>query len=43
VLVVREKLCAATAAGAPLLRLAAQTALLEAEPDDRDCDERGPR
>lgn len=31
VLVVREKPCVATAAGAPLLRLAAQTALLEAE------------
>jgi LysR family transcriptional regulator, chromosome initiation inhibitor len=31
VLVVREKPCAATAAGAPLLRLAAQVALLEAE------------
>jgi LysR family transcriptional regulator (chromosome initiation inhibitor) len=31
VLVVREKPCAATAAGSPLLRLAAQTALLEAE------------
>jgi LysR family transcriptional regulator (chromosome initiation inhibitor) len=31
VLVVREKPCAATAAGTPLLRLAAQTALLEAE------------
>jgi LysR family transcriptional regulator (chromosome initiation inhibitor) len=31
VLVVREKPCAATAAGIPLLRLAAQTALLEAE------------
>ena len=31
VLVVREKPCVATEAGAPLLRLAAQTALLEAE------------
>src|SRR5882672_1103379 len=31
VLVVREKPCAATAAGNPLLRLAAQTALLETE------------
>ncbi|HEY9264790.1 MAG TPA: LysR family transcriptional regulator ArgP [Mycobacterium sp.] len=31
VLVLREKPCVATAAGAPLLRLAAQTALLEAE------------
>lgn len=31
VLVVREKPCIATAAGVPLLRLAAQTALLEAE------------
>ena len=31
VLVVREKPCTATAAGVPLLRLAAQTALLEAE------------
>jgi LysR family transcriptional regulator (chromosome initiation inhibitor) len=31
VLVVREKPCAATAAGIPLLRLAAQTALLEGE------------
>nr|CRL76094.1 chromosome replication initiation inhibitor protein [Mycolicibacterium malmesburyense] len=31
VLVVREKPCTATAAGAPLLRLAAQSALLEAE------------
>ena len=31
VLVVREKPCAATAAGIPLLRLAAQTALLETE------------
>jgi len=31
VLVVREKPCKATAAGVPLLRLAAQTALLEAE------------
>ncbi len=31
VLVVREKPCRATAAGAPLLRLAAQTALLESE------------
>ena len=31
VVVVREKPCVATAAGAPLLRLAAQTALLEAE------------
>jgi LysR family transcriptional regulator (chromosome initiation inhibitor) len=31
VLVVREKPCRATAAGAPLLRLAAQTVLLEAE------------
>src|ERR1700741_3485227 len=31
VLVVREKPCSATAAGAPLLRLAAQTALLESE------------
>ncbi len=31
VLVVREKPCAATAAGIPLLRLAAQTALLESE------------
>jgi LysR family transcriptional regulator, chromosome initiation inhibitor len=31
VLVVREKPCTATAAGIPLLRLAAQTALLEAE------------
>jgi len=31
VLVVREKPCTATAAGAPLLRLAAQTALLEAD------------
>jgi LysR family transcriptional regulator (chromosome initiation inhibitor) len=31
VLVVREKPCVATAAGVPLLRLAAQTALLEAE------------
>jgi LysR family transcriptional regulator, chromosome initiation inhibitor len=31
VLVVREKPCSATAAGIPLLRLAAQTALLEAE------------
>ncbi|MGX9789232.1 LysR family transcriptional regulator ArgP [Mycobacterium sp. MMS18-G62] len=31
VLVVREKPCTATPAGAPLLRLAAQTALLEAE------------
>jgi LysR family transcriptional regulator (chromosome initiation inhibitor) len=31
VLVVREKPCMATAAGVPLLRLAAQTALLEAE------------
>jgi LysR family transcriptional regulator (chromosome initiation inhibitor) len=31
VLVVREKPCTATAAGLPLLRLAAQTALLEAE------------
>lgn len=31
VLVVREKPCTATAAGAPLLRLAAQTALLAAE------------
>jgi LysR family transcriptional regulator (chromosome initiation inhibitor) len=31
VLVIREKPCVATAAGAPLLRLAAQTALLEAE------------
>jgi LysR family transcriptional regulator (chromosome initiation inhibitor) len=31
VLVVREKPCSATAAGVPLLRLAAQTALLEAE------------
>ncbi len=31
VLVLREKPCTATAAGAPLLRLAAQTALLEAE------------
>jgi len=31
VLVVREKPCTATAAGTPLLRLAAQTALLEAE------------
>ncbi len=31
VLVVREKPCRATAAGAPLLRLAAQTAILEAE------------
>jgi len=31
VLVVREKPCTATSAGVPLLRLAAQTALLEAE------------
>ena len=31
VLVVREKPCRATAAGAPLLRLAAQTAILESE------------
>ena len=31
VLVVREKPCTATAAGIPLLRLAAQTALLESE------------
>jgi DNA-binding transcriptional LysR family regulator len=31
VLVVREKPCTATAAGVPLLRLAAQTALLETE------------
>ena len=31
VVVVREKACVATAAGVPLLRLAAQTALLEAE------------
>lgn len=31
VLVVREKPCTATAAGVPLLRLAAQTAMLEAE------------
>src|SRR6478752_7830712 len=31
VLVLREKPCVATAAGTPLLRLAAQTALLEAE------------
>src|ERR1700757_5111053 len=31
VLVVREKPCRATAAGTPLLRLAAQTAMLEAE------------
>ncbi|OBG87305.1 transcriptional regulator ArgP [Mycobacterium sp. E136] len=31
VLVVREKPCTATAAGVPLLRMAAQTALLEAE------------
>ncbi|HEX9497612.1 MAG TPA: LysR family transcriptional regulator, partial [Mycobacterium sp.] len=31
VLVVREKPCTATAAGVPLLRLAAQTALLESE------------
>jgi LysR family transcriptional regulator (chromosome initiation inhibitor) len=31
VLVVREKPCRATAAGVPLLRLAAQTALLESE------------
>jgi LysR family transcriptional regulator (chromosome initiation inhibitor) len=31
VLVVREKPCTATAAGIPLLRLAAQTVLLEAE------------
>lgn len=31
VLVIREKPCTATAAGIPLLRLAAQTALLEAE------------
>ncbi|MFS0897434.1 LysR family transcriptional regulator ArgP [Mycolicibacterium litorale] len=31
VLVIREKPCRATAAGVPLLRLAAQTALLEAE------------
>ena len=31
VLVVREKPCTATSAGAPLLRLAAQTALLESE------------
>jgi len=31
VLVVREKPCTATAAGAPLLRLVAQTALLESE------------
>lgn len=31
VLVVREKPCAATAAGIPLMRLAAQTALLESE------------
>ena len=31
VLVVREKPCKATAAGVPLLRLAAQTALLESE------------
>lgn len=31
VLVLREKPCVATAAGAPLLRLAAQTALLQAE------------
>jgi LysR family transcriptional regulator (chromosome initiation inhibitor) len=31
VLVIREKPCVATAAGVPLLRLAAQTALLEAE------------
>jgi LysR family transcriptional regulator (chromosome initiation inhibitor) len=31
VLVVREKPCSATAAGVPLVRLAAQTALLEAE------------
>jgi LysR family transcriptional regulator, chromosome initiation inhibitor len=31
VLVVREKPCTATAAGIPLLRLAAQTALLECE------------
>ena len=31
VVVVREKPCVATAAGVPLLRLAAQTALLEAE------------
>lgn len=31
VLVVREKPCSATAAGAPLLRLAAQSALLQAE------------
>src|ERR1700752_390210 len=31
VLVVREKPCRATAAGIPLLRLAAQTALLESE------------
>jgi LysR family transcriptional regulator (chromosome initiation inhibitor) len=30
-LVIREKPCTATAAGVPLLRLAAQTALLEAE------------
>ena len=30
-LVVREKPCTATAAGVPLLRLAAQTALLQAE------------
>jgi LysR family transcriptional regulator (chromosome initiation inhibitor) len=30
-LVVREKPCGATAAGVPLLRLAAQTALLEAD------------
>ena len=31
VLVVRQKLCRATAAGVPLLRLAAQTAMLESE------------
>src|SRR5690349_6477314 len=31
VLIVRDKPCVATAAGVPLLRLAAQTALLEAE------------
>src|SRR6478735_2448760 len=31
VLVVREKPCTATSAGVPLLRLAAQTALLESE------------
>ena len=36
VLVVREKPCSPTAAGIPLLRLAAQTALLEAGGTGRD-------